>query len=107
MSAQARRALVRVALAMGAREGTSPENHPITRSLSSRARAEGRVEGAHATVLQVLRSRGIFVSASLSRRSAEVGEVPHDVLVNAALACRDETDFLRRIREAARRYGNE
>ena len=111
MSAQARRALVRVALAMGAREGTSPENHPITRSLSSRSRAEGRVEGrvegAHATVLQVLRSRGIFVSASLSRRSAEVGDVPHDVLVNAALACRDETDFLRRIREAARRYGNE
>ena len=102
MSDEARRALVRVALAMGKREGTKPENHPLTRSLSSRARTEGRVEGVHATVQQVLRSRGISVSASLSPRLAEVGDVPHDVLVNAALACRDETDFLRRIREAAR-----
>ena len=106
MSDEARRALVRVALAMGKREGTKPENHPLTRSLSSRARtegrAEGRVEGTHAAVLQVLRSRGVSVSASLAERSAEVGHVPHDVLVNAALACRDEADFLRRIREAAR-----
>ena len=106
LSEEARRALVRVALAMGAREGTTPEHHPLTRSLSSRARAEGRaegrVEGVHATVLQVLRSRGISVPASLSRRLAEVGDMPSDVLVTAALACRDETDFMRRIREAAR-----
>ena len=134
MSDEARRALVRVALAMGRREGTEPEDHPLTRSLSSRARvkgraeghaegrveghaegrveghaegrieghSEGRVEGVHAAVLQVLRSRGISVSASLAERSAEVGDVPHDVLVNAALACRDEADYLRRIREAAR-----
>ena len=110
LSAGARRALMRVALAIGAREGTKPENHPLTRSLSLRARseghakghAEGRVEGVHATVLQVLRSRGIPVAASLFRRSAELGDVPDEVLVSAALACRDESDFLRRIREAAR-----
>ena len=106
MSDEARRALVRVALAMGKREGTEPEHHPLTRSLSSRARAkgraEGRVEGVHAAVMQVLRSRGVSGSASLAERSAEVGHVPHDVLVNAALACRDEADFLRRIRAAVR-----
>ena len=114
MSDEARRALVRVALAMGRREDTEPEHHPLTRSLSSRARAkgraegwvegrvEGRVEGTHAAVMQVLRSRGVSVSASLAERSAEVGHVPHDVLVNAALACRDEADFLRRIRAAVR-----
>ena len=138
MSDEARRALVRVALAMGRRGGTEPEDHPLTRSLSSRARAkgrtegriegraegrieghaegrieghaegrveghaEGRVEGVHAVVLQVLRSRSISVSASLAERSAEVGDVPHEVLVNAALACRDEADYLQRIREAAR-----
>ena len=126
MSGEARRALVRVALAMGRREGTEPEHHPLTRSLSSRARAKGRaegrvkghaegrveghaegrveghLEGVHAVVLQVLGSRGISVSASLVERSSEVGHVPHDVLVNAALTCRDEADFLRRIRAAPR-----
>ena len=110
LSAQARRALVRVALAMGAREGTRPEDHPLTRSLSTRARAEGhaegraegRAEGMHATVLQVLRSRGITVSASLSWRASEIEDAPRDALVNAALACRDEADFLRRIRDTAR-----
>ena len=118
MSGEARRAMVRVALAMGRREGTEPEDHPLTRSLSSRARAKGRaeghaeghaegrveghVEGVHAVVLQVLGSRGISISASLAERSAEVGHLPHDMLVNAALACRDEADFLRRIREGAR-----
>ena len=101
-SGETRRALVRVALAMGAREGTRPEDHPLTRSLSSRARAEGRVEGAHATVLQVLKSRGISVSASLSQGMAKAGDPSREVLVNAALACRDETDFLRRIRAAVR-----
>ena len=101
LSATAWEALERVARAMGAREGTRPEDDPMTRSISREAAAKGYVEGVHATVLQVLESRGIAVSTSLPRHLAEVGDISDAVLVNAALACRDEADFRRRIRQAA------
>ena len=45
MSAVAWRALERVARAMGAREGTKPEDDPLMRSHSAQVRAEGRAEG--------------------------------------------------------------
>ena len=106
LSVPAWKALERVARGMGAREGTRPEDDPMTRSISREAaakgyvkgRTEGRTEGARAAVLQVLESRGIAVSASLPRHLAEVGDISDAVLVNAALACRDEADFRRRIR---------
>ena len=59
---------------------------------------EGRKEGTRAAVLQVFESRGIPVSASLPERLAEMGEVSTAALVQAAMACRDEEDFLRLIR---------
>ena len=106
LSVPAWKALERVARGMGAREGTRPEDDPMTRSISREAaakgyvkgRTEGRTEGARAAVLQVLESRGIAVSDSLPRHLAEVGDISDAVLVNAALACRDEADFRRRIR---------
>ena len=127
LSAPALRALERVARAMGTREGTGPEDDPMIRSISREAatkgyvkghaegrreghtegRREGRVEGVRTTVLQVLESRGISVSASLTRHLAEVGKVPEAGLVDAALACRDEADFRRRIRRAARSQADE
>ena len=45
LSAGARRALERVALGMGEREGTTPEDDPFTRTISRRAQARGREEG--------------------------------------------------------------
>ena len=45
MSAGAWRALERTARAMGAREGTKPEDDPLMRSHSAQVRAEGRAEG--------------------------------------------------------------
>ena len=45
LSAGARRALERVALAMGEREGTRPEDDPFTRTISRKAAAEGRAQG--------------------------------------------------------------
>ena len=45
MSAGARRALERVALGMGEREGTRPEDDPFTRTISRKAQARGRAEG--------------------------------------------------------------
>ena len=45
LSRRAWRALERVALGMGAREGRRPEDDPLTRSLSGRAEARGRARG--------------------------------------------------------------
>ena len=56
---------------------------------------EGRKEGMRAAVLQLFESRGIPVSASLAERLAEMEGVSAAVLVQAAMACRDEEDFLR------------
>ena len=45
LSERAWRALERVALGMGAREGTTPEDDPLMRAQSERAQARGREEG--------------------------------------------------------------
>ena len=111
------RALERVALAMGTREGTRPEDDPLTRSVSrmvrASAHAEGRTEGlreGHAdgrargrveAVIGTLRARGIAVSGDLSQEHGLLAEQPIESLMAAALACTDEADFRRRIREAA------
>ena len=123
--------LNRVGTAMGAREGTGPDDDPFLRRQRGESRAEGwvqgrtlgrteghaegwaegraeghaegqakgldegRKEGTRAAVLQVFESRGIPVSASLPGRLAEMEEDSAAVLVHAALACRDEEDFLR------------
>ena len=123
MSEWAWRALERVALAMGAREGTKPEDDPLMRSQSARARTEGhregrveghregrveghregRVEGHReghlSAVVQVLEARGI-ASALDAREDRELlGGLSGDALMAAALACTDAADFRRRIRE--------
>ncbi len=110
LSPGARPALERVARAMGAREGTGPEDDPITRSIvrsavrqaEAKGHEEGRREATAANALAVLRARGIEVTPSLAEDRALFGSVPGDALMAAAVACRDETDFRRRIRDAAR-----
>ena len=89
------RALERTALAMGAREGTKPEDDPLMRSLSARARAKGRME----IVAAVLRIRGIEAALDSAEVHALFGGLSDDALMAAALACTSEADFRRRIRE--------
>ena len=110
-------ALRRVGRALGAAEGTGPDDDPQLHAerLDSRAQghaeghaeghaagyAEGLLEGATAArvearrdaVLQVLRLRGLSVSAAFSRRLAELQRVSTAALVQAALECRDEATF--------------
>ena len=106
VSSRARPALERVAREMGAREGTRPEDDPISRTIARHAEARGRKEGwreaAVANALAVLRARGIEASPRLAEDRALFGSVPADALMEAAVACRDEADFRRRIRNAAR-----
>ena len=94
LSPRARPALERVARAMGEREGTRPEDDPITRSLLRQATA--------ANVLAVLRARGIEVTPALAEDRGLFAALPGDALMAAAVACRDEADFRRRLRNTTR-----
>ena len=94
LSPRARPALERVAREMGAREGTRPEDDPITRSIVREAMATN--------VLAVLHARGIEVTPTLAKDRALLGGLPANVLMAAAVACHDEADFRRRLRNARR-----
>ena len=115
-------ALERVGRAMGAREGTRPEDDPLTRSLTASARDEGRSEGfsegrseglaegrsAGCTagrlaerveaVRAVLRSRGIDPSADFAEEPELLATPSLEAVVAAALSCTDAADFRRRLR---------
>ena len=97
-------ALRRVGRALGAAEGTGPDDDPLLREERRESHAEGRAGGRretqHAAVLQVLKTRGVEVSAALPRHLLELEEASTAALVRAALECRDEADFLRRARAA-------
>ena len=94
-------ALRRVGPALGAAEGTGPNDDPFLRVERSESHAEGReqgrVEGMHKAVFEVFAARGIPVSVSLPRRLAELG-ASIEALVRAAVTCRDEEDFLHGVR---------
>ena len=106
LSEKAWRALGRVALAMGAREGTKPEDDPLSRSLSlrgeARGDAKGYARGRAAMVHAALRSRGSEANPRFTADQALFGELSTEALMAAALACTDEADFRRRLRAAAR-----
>ena len=96
--------LKRVGRALGAAEGTGPHGDPFLRSERreihaagwAEGHAKGRAEALCASALLVLESRGMAVSASLSERLAKLEGVSEH-LVDTALACRDEKDFLHRL----------
>ena len=103
--------LERVGRALGEAEGTGPDDDVWLGAQRREARAEGvaagraegvaagRAEGGMEIILAILRNRGMAVSEGLAVRIA--GEDP-DVLVAAALACRDEADLLARLEQRRR-----
>ena len=109
LSGRAWRALERVALAMGEREGKSPEDDPLVRSVHRRAQsrgdaegyARGRTETVAAAVAAVLGARGIEVSPAFATELDLLTGRPVDTLMAAALACTDEADFRRHLGDAA------
>ena len=90
LSAETAEVLNRVGRELGSAEGTSPDDDPFLR----RQRAEGRAEAQRANALKVLQARGVAVSASRFERLAAMPGVA-ERLMDAALACRDEAEFLR------------
>ena len=107
MSEEAWRALERTARAMGAREGTKPEDDPLSRSISLEAEARGRREMLASNVLAVLKARGIAVARDTSELRELLDALSGDAALAAALACTDEADFRRRVREQRNRRGRD
>ena len=105
MSEPAWRALERTALAMGAREGTTPEHDPLSRSISLEAQARGRSGMLAANVLTVLKARGIEVASDLTEYRELFGALTSETLVEAALACTGGADFRRLLREPLGLHG--
>ena len=101
LSGRVWRALERVALAMGTREGTGPENDPLIRSVHRNARARGLARGHSEAVAALLRARSIEVSPAFTTDLDLLVGRPVDALMVAALACTDEADFRRRLRNTA------
>ena len=107
LSEAAWRALERTALAMGAREGTRPEDDPLIRSVSLNADAEGYVRGREegqremlaANVFAVLKARGIEAALHLPEDQELFSGLSGEALMAAALACTGDADFRQRIRE--------
>ena len=85
--------------AEGRAEGREWPRRRAAPRAAPRAFAEGRTEALVETrrdaVLQVLKLRGLPVSAAFPRRLAEFRAASTGALVQAALECRDEADFLR------------
>ena len=107
MSAVASRVLERAALAMGAREGTKPDDDPHMRSQNAIARTEGRAEGLREgldrghmqAAAQILEARGVAVALDVTEDRELSGGVSGEDLIAAALACTDAADFRRRLGE--------
>ena len=98
LSAETTAALRRVGRSLGATEGAGPDDDPFLREKRRESHAagwsQGRTEAQRANALKVLKARGVSVSASLAERMAQM-EGAGERLVDAALACRDEEEFLR------------
>ena len=99
LSEETAEVLNRVGRVLGAAEGTAPDDDPFLRRQRIKSYAEGRAEAHRANALKVLKARGVCVSAYLSERLADMEDVP-ERLMDAALACRDEEEFLRLVSRA-------
>ena len=92
----------RVGAALGAREGTGPDDDPLLRSQRrqgfEQGHAEGRAEARAQMVRQILQSRGIEVSARFSTATEAFAAASEEALLAAALGCADEAGFLAALR---------
>ena len=99
LSAQTVAVLERVGAALGAREGTSPDDDLQMRRYLRQGVEKGRMEGVAAAVRQVLTARGIPVFEHFPTDVPWFPEATEEAAVNAALACDSEVDFRVRISE--------
>ena len=96
LSAASWQALERVGRVLGKRDGTTPEDDPLTRSLQASVEARAR---AYA-VVAALRARGIDVPADVAADPDLLGGCSVETAMAVAMRCSDAADFRRRIRQA-------
>ncbi|MDE0445701.1 MAG: hypothetical protein OXH96_03435 [Spirochaetaceae bacterium] len=99
-SAQTSAAVERVAAALGTREGTGPDDDPLLRSQRRQGFERGLAEGRLRMVRQILRSRGIAVSARFSAAAEALAAASEEALLAAALGYADEAEFLAALRRS-------
>lgn len=109
LSASTVAVLRRVGRLLGERGGTVTDDNPFMRVEREQSRREGVEEGVERgieigvakvrleMVAEALAARGIATSDELEARAEVVSGIAARDLVRAALVCRDEADFLRRI----------
>ena len=102
--------LERVGGALGAREGTGPDDDPLLRSQRragfergrAQGREEGRAEARAEMVRRILLSRGIEISEEFPVAAAAFAAASEAVLLSAAFACADQAEFLAALARADR-----
>ena len=102
LSAATWAAVERVGRALGERDGTTPEDDPLTRSLHAGAEARGEARARAEAVVAALRARGIDVPADVAADADLLAGRSIETAMAEAMACSDAADFLRRIRGASR-----
>ena len=106
VSARACAVLERVGAALGAQEGTGPDDAPLFRSQRrqgfergfERGRTAGLLEARAELVREMLASRGIAVSVDFPAGVAGFTDLPAHRIAHAAAVCTSEADFRKRLR---------
>ena len=100
--------LERLGTALGEREGTGPDDDPLLRSQRQQAREEAREEARQEAFAVELERRAALVRRQLAARGVDApadfpldqpgfAEATLEALVEAALSCKNEADFLARL----------
>lgn len=97
-SARTSAVLERVGTALGVRDGTGPDDDPLFRSQRRQGFERGLQHGRAEMVRQILRSRGIEVGEGFPADAAAFSAASEASLLEAALACANEADFLAALR---------
>ena len=106
VSARTCAVLERVGAALGAQEGTGPDDAPLFRSQRrqgfergfERGRTAGLLEARAELVREMLASRGIAVSVDFPAGVPGFTDLPAHRIAHAAAVCTSEADFRKRLR---------
>ena len=108
-SATTTRVLERVGRALGARDGTGPDDTPWLHRHREEGREQGRIEGLaegrarllNVAIRKTLASRGI-PAADLTLDARDLARVTDEDVMDALLECRDAADLRARLRKRRR-----
>ena len=104
LSAATSEVLTRVGRALGARDGTGPDDMPWLRIQREEGRAQGRVAVLEALMRRIRASRGMSEPA-FSLDDRDLAGTTDEEVVDALLQCESGSDFRARLQSLRRRRG--